>query len=96
MADQKLIRKTYEAIETKAVEVENRRLIVTISTSTSDRSKNITVLGRMRADNDPRIRGAAAIHHSYPLSIGRSVAFEHTDERADRDSYVLDSDAIVN
>jgi len=39
MADQKIIRKTYEAVSTKAVEGEDRTLLVTISTGNPDRSK---------------------------------------------------------
>jgi len=81
MADQKIIRKTYVAIETKAAKGENRKLIVTISTKNPDRSKDVVVPEGMQAENYLRNPVVAAFHDYHQPAIGRTVKLERTDDR---------------
>jgi len=64
MAKQKIIRKTYQASETKVVVGDSRRLIVTISTANSDRSADVVVPQGMVQDNYNRNPVVAAFHRN--------------------------------
>lgn len=78
MADQKIIRKTYQATETKAAG-ENRRLIVTISTSNPDRSHDVVMPQGMVADAYNRNPVVAAFHRYDQPAIARTLSLTQTD-----------------
>lgn len=81
MADQKIIRKTYEAVETKAAAGEDRTLIVTISTSNPDRSKDVVVPEGMESDHYLRNPVVAAFHDYHQPAIGRTLQLEQSEGR---------------
>jgi uncharacterized protein len=81
MADQKIIRKTYEAVETKASEGEDRTLVVTISTSNPDRSKDVVVPDGMQSDNYLRNPVVAAFHRYDQPAIGRTLSLQKSEGR---------------
>ncbi len=79
MAEQKIIRKTYEAVETKAAEGENRTLVVTISTKNPDRSGDVVLPEGMISDRYLRNPVVAAFHDYHQPAIARTVSLQVTD-----------------
>lgn len=68
-----LIRKTFQASETKAVDDAGRTLVVKISTSNPDRSNDVVVADGMQVDNYLRNPVVAAFHRYDQPAIGRTV-----------------------
>ncbi len=75
-----LIRKTYQASETKAVDGEERTLIVRITTSNPDRSQDVVIPAGMQADNYLRNPVVAAFHRYDKPGIGKTLEIQKTDD----------------
>ncbi len=75
-----IIRKTYQAVETKAVNEETRTLVVKISTSTPDRSDDVVVPKGMVSTNYLTNPVVAFAHNYAGLSIGKTTEIQATDD----------------
>lgn len=75
-----IIRKTYQAVETKAVNEETRTLVVKISTSTPDRSNDIVAPKGMFVKNYLTNPVVAFAHNYSGLSIGKTTEIQATDD----------------
>jgi hypothetical protein len=75
---QKLIRKTYQA-DTKAAEGQDRTLIVTISTSSPDRSQDVVVPSGMISDKYMKNPVVAAFHRYSEPAIAKTLELQVTD-----------------
>ena len=75
-----IIRKTYQAVETKAVNEETRTLVVKISTSTPDRSDDVVVPKGMVSKNYLTNPVVAFAHNYAGLSIGKTTELQSTDD----------------
>ncbi len=75
-----LIRKTYQASETKEVGGEERTLIVRISTSTPDRSQDVVIPQGMIVENYLKNPVVAAFHRYDQPSIGKTEEITKTDD----------------
>ena len=75
----KLVRKTYQAVETKAVDG-SRSLLVKISTSSPDRSKDVVLPQGAVLDNYLRNPVVALAHKYDGLSIAKTEDLQVTDE----------------
>ncbi len=75
-----LIRKTYQASETKAVDGEERTLIVRITTSNPDRSQDVVIPTGMQADNYLRNPVVAAFHRYDKPGIGKTIEIQKADD----------------
>ncbi len=78
--DKKLIRKTYQAIETKQAEGEDRALIVKISTISEDRSKDIVIPQGVILDNYLKNPVVAFAHNYNSLAIAKTGSIQITDD----------------
>lgn len=76
----KILRKTYLASETKAVDGEDRTLVVKISTSTPDRSRDIVRPEGVQLDNYVKNPVVAFGHNYSGLSIGKTVEIQKVTE----------------
>ena len=74
-----LIRKTYQA-ETKQLEGEDRILVVKISTSSPDRSRDVVMPTGMMIDNYLRNPVVAAFHRYDKPAIGKTLEIQKTDD----------------
>lgn len=75
----KLIRKTYQASETKAID-DSRSLLIKISTSAPDRSKDVVIAKGAVLDNYLRNPVVALAHKYDGLSIAKTDDLQVTDE----------------
>lgn len=78
--DKQVIRKTYQASETKQVQGEDRTLIVRISTKTPDRSNDVVLPGGVVLDNYFRNPVVAFGHNYSGLSIGKTTEINVADD----------------
>ena len=78
--DKQVIRKTYQASETKQVAGEDRTLIVRISTKTPDRSNDVVLPGGVVLDNYFKNPVVAFGHNYSGLSIGKTTEINVADD----------------
>jgi len=76
----KILRKTYLASETKVADGEDRTLVVKISTSTPDRSRDIVRAEGVQLDNYVKNPVVAFGHNYSGLSIGKTVDIQKVTE----------------
>lgn len=76
----KILRKTYLASETKVADGEDRTLVVKISTSTPDRSRDIVRPEGVQLDNYVKNPVVAFGHNYSGLSIGKTVDIQKVTE----------------
>jgi HK97 family phage prohead protease len=76
----KILRKTYLASETKVADGEDRTLVVKISTSTPDRSRDIVRAEGVQLDNYVKNPVVAFGHNYSGLSIGKTVEIQKVTE----------------
>ena len=77
MADQTIIRKTFQATETRAAgDGDSRRLIVTILTNAPNRSRDVVEPGGIVTDHYVRNPVVAALHRYNQPAIGVVVEVE--------------------
>lgn len=75
-----LIRKTYQAVETKTADDADRTLVVKISTSNPDRSNDVVAPDGVQLDNYLKNPVVAAFHRYDQPPIGKTVDIQKVDD----------------